>query len=92
MIGSAKTNNLTWSQVFFHNLQVFILGVSLVTCVVMMSPSIMPGFIIPFLAREVKTNVDMPVTGDLIVAQLVIWRNIINNFSSPESELEIRLT
>ena len=59
----------------------FVLGVSFVTTMttmttvgmmVMMASSVMSSLVVPLLARDVESNEDMTVAGDLIVAQLVI--------------------
>ena len=56
----------------------FVLGVSFVTTMTtmttvgMMASSVMSSLVVPLLARDVESNEDMTVAGDLIVAQLVI--------------------
>ena len=76
----SENSHLTWPQIFFGDLQMFVLSVSLVTTVTtvgmmgMMASSIMSSFVVPLLARKMKSNVDMSVTWNLIVAQFVICR------------------
>ena len=63
---SEKLGNcsLTWPQIFFSDLQMFVLGVSFVTTmgmVGMMTAPIMSSFIVSLLAGEMKSHVDMTV-------------------------------
>ena len=72
---------LTWPQIFFGDLQVFVLSVAFVTTmgmmvmvvmVVMVAPSIMSSLVIPLLAGQMEAHQDVAVAGDLVVAQFVI--------------------
>ena len=82
---------LTWPQIFFGDLQVFVLSVAFVTTmgmVVMVAPSIMSSLVIPLLAGQMEAHQDVAVAGDLVVAQFVIWgtsRNIIFQMARLES-------
>ena len=64
----------TWSKLLLGDLQMFVLGVSLVASSVMAT-----GFVIPLLITwQMEANIDVTVIGNLIVAQLVIWDYLVS--------------